>query len=253
MGSSNRKAGRMPILTYHSIDDSGSVVSMSPERFAQHMAAVAESGFRACSLAEALDDRGELGRWPDKHVAVTFDDGFHNVMDHAAPVLRTHGFTATIFAVTGHVGGRNDWSPPPERLGDQPLMTWTELKAWVDSGMEVGGHSATHPDLRSLSDARIKIELLACKKAIEERLDRPARTFAYPFGRYNERVKEMVASCFDAACTTVLRRTGDEPAHLLPRVDAYYLRGPRDVRRLLAGKRDAYLAIRRWGRALRGS
>jgi hypothetical protein len=65
------------------------------------------------------------------------------------------------------------------------------------------------------------------------------------------RTTSAVRRLYRAACTTVLRRASDDDKHLLPRVDAYYVRDCRALSLVLAGKRDAYLALRRFGRDVR--
>src|SRR5436190_6900669 len=99
----------LPVLTYHSIDDSGSPVSVAPEEFRRQMTALATSGWRTLSLETALKGHA-AGSWPARTLLLTFDDGFQNILDHAAPVLHLHGFRALVFVVTGRVGGTPDWA-----------------------------------------------------------------------------------------------------------------------------------------------
>ncbi|MBI4718933.1 MAG: polysaccharide deacetylase family protein [Planctomycetes bacterium] len=241
----------LAILTYHSLDDSGSVVSVSPGAFAAQMGAVAECGFRGVTLSEAVEHRLAHGDWPAQRLVITFDDGFANTHEVALPVLARRGFAATVFLITGHVGGRNDWSAPPPGLGTRPMMTWAQVAELAQKGIEIGGHSHTHPDMRRISDAQVEHELAICKAEIHEQLGYEARTFAYPYGSRSERVAEAAGRQFAAACTAVLKRVQAEPLAQLPRVDAYYLRTPKDVVRLLTGRWDSYLTLRRLGRRVR--
>src|SRR5262249_18137400 len=102
-----------------------------------------------------------------------------------------------------------------------------------------------------LAGAQVEHELAGCKSAIEARIQQPVETFAYPYGDLNTAVSSTAKRMFRAACTTQLRRARDEPMALLPRIDMYYVRSTDQIRSLLMGTWDAYLALRRWGRALR--
>lgn len=242
---------RIAILSYHSIDSSGSVVSVTPADFEDHVACIAESGLRCVSLQQALADRNATGSWPDRTAVITFDDGFASLHDHALATLKSHGFTATVYLVADYVGLTNDWETPPVGLGRRPLLTWGQIEDLHDAGWEIGAHTRTHPDLRGLSDVVLEEEIAGSREALEQHLGRTVESFAYPYGLYDQRSERIVAREFMAACTTRLQRVSAEALWRLPRVDAYYLREPDRVRRLLLGQLDGYLTLRRWGRRVR--
>jgi peptidoglycan/xylan/chitin deacetylase (PgdA/CDA1 family) len=239
------------ILTYHSLDTSGSVVSLRPALFAEHMAVLGALGFRGISLDEAVAHREQNGSWPVRSVALTFDDGFANFHEEALPVLARHGFTATVFLVTGHVGARNDWARPPDRLGDRPMLTWKQVRDAADAGIEIGAHTRTHPDLRALAPDRAADELRSSREEIEARMGAKVTSFAYPYGLLDDSTTALVRREYRAACTTVLRRAGADDVHLLPRIDAYYVPDARELERIVTGERDTYLALRRVARGVR--
>jgi len=241
----------LPILTYHSIDPSGSVISVDPDTFSGQLACLAKLGYRGVSLREALAEREERGTWPERTVAITFDDGYENLRRQAAPALARHGFTATVYLITNHVGGVNDWETPPSELGRQPMLDWGQVEELQQEGWEIGGHTLSHPDLRLLSAEAIQGELSGCRDAIAQQLGSPTETFAYPYGHTPEAAIAAVADTFRAGCTTVLRRATNEAPEVLPRIDTYYLRDPARLKRLVSGRLDAYLTLRRWGRAVR--
>ena len=99
---------RLAILTYHSVDDSGSVLSTPPETLARQMACLAELGYRGASLLEVVNHSRHVGHWPERTVAITFDDGYENNLRLAQPILARHEFTASIYLISGHVGGEHD-------------------------------------------------------------------------------------------------------------------------------------------------
>ena len=245
--------GVLPILTYHSLDQSGSVISVSPERFRQQMSVLKRLGFRGISLAEAVRHRDDQGTWPERTVVLTFDDGYENVYSHAGPTLRRHGFSATVFLVTGHVGGLNDWGVPPSGFGSQPMMDWAQALELRQAGWEIGAHTRTHPDLRRLSADRAELEIRTSRLEIEDHLGGPVPSFAYPFGYVSARAASVVEREFRAACLTELRRATGEDSLSLPRVDAYYLKRPEQLVRLVEGRLDGYLTLRRIGRRVRAA
>ncbi|HWP43533.1 MAG TPA: polysaccharide deacetylase family protein [Blastocatellia bacterium] len=239
------------ILMYHSIDASGSVVSVSPQEFASQMGVLADLGLRAMRLREAVRCYIENGCWPERAVVLTFDDGFANFFDTAFPVLERHGFTATMFVVSRHVGGLNDWAPPPAGLGARALMDWNQLAELATAGVEIGSHTLTHPDLRRLPAREAANEIKSSRAEIEDRLGQPVESFAYPFGAVSRDCEEIIKREYRAACTTTLRRAKDDPLYSLPRVDMYYIRSRRSLERLVNGDLDGYLSVRRWARAAR--
>ncbi|MBL8188771.1 MAG: polysaccharide deacetylase family protein [Acidobacteria bacterium] len=241
----------LAILTYHSIDDSGSVVSIAPHVFAEQMKALAAAGFQGISLHEALAFRQANRHWPERCVVLTFDDGFANFYETAMPELAKHDFTATVFVISGHVGGNNDWDSPPAGLGSQRMLSWPQVKELAKQGIEIGAHTRTHPDLRRLSEPDIEEEIAGCCAEISDHIGQPVENFAYPYGYRNHQAEAVVRRTMASACTTELRRTNEDPLHLLPRVDMYYLQSTPQLTSLVEGKLDGYLTIRRWGRTVR--
>lgn len=242
---------RLPILTYHSLDDSGSVVSIAPPTFEAQMDALARAGFVGVTLRAAAEHREQRGEWPAQRVVLTFDDAYASVFDVALPVLHRHGFSATAFVITGHVGRHNDWAPPPPRLGLKPLCTWDQLSALVEAGWELGAHTHSHPDLRGLGDYETEREILFSRDELRRRLGCAIDGFAYPYGLFSPAAQRIVSENFRTACTTVLKRADQEPPAALPRVDMFYVQTAALLERLIAGRLDRYLTLRRWGRRAR--
>ncbi len=211
------------ILTYHSVDSSGSAISVSEEQFRAHVRFLASGRVSVVPLAELATHTAK-----EDAVALTFDDGFLSFSTVASPLLSSTGLPATLFVVSDHVGGNNLWkgSSAPS-IPVLPLMGWDRLRAAVQQGFEVGAHTRRHPDLTSLSPQQLDDELSGCADKIASELGgRPAR-LAYPYGAVNAAVASMARRVFAQSFTTELRLLGssEDPA-LLPRLDAYYFRQP---------------------------
>ena len=91
------------ILTYHSIDSSGSPISIDAQSFQRHVDFLASSKLKVVPLSEIVSDSVEDA------LAITFDDGVVNFAAQAWPRLRDRGLPATLFVVTGRVGKDNAW------------------------------------------------------------------------------------------------------------------------------------------------
>jgi len=236
------------ILTYHSIDDSGSVVSIDPATFRSHIEWLSKSGVPVVSLQEML----KLSDDSDA-VALTFDDGFENFETQAWPLLRGHGLGATVFVVTERVGDVNNWSLGPATSVPQlPLLSWSALERLSAQGVTIGAHTQTHPNLRSCSDAQLQDELLGAANTLHERLGVQADTFAYPYGAFDARVAAAAARTYGVGCTTELRavRNDDRPLEL-PRLDTFYFRRPAMLDRFGTAAFRRYIWLRARGRGLR--
>ncbi len=211
------------ILTYHSLDASGSAISVSPAEFQRHVGWLASGRVRVVPLPD-------LRRLPQtvNAVALTFDDGFANFAEVAAPLLRDYSLPATLFVVAGHVGGDNKWGGRSDpRVPTLPLLGWEDLGRLAEQGVRLGGHTRTHPHLTRIGRAALLDELGGANETIFAETGRRPEEFAYPFGDVDQRVAAAAGEVYTIGCTTELRWIGPEENPLrLPRLDMYYLRVP---------------------------
>ncbi len=242
------------ILTYHSIDNSGSVVSTSPETFQRQMQFLSESSFNVVSLNVIMDCLHENRPLPSRALAITFDDGYENVYTDAFPVLEKYGFGATVFLITDYCGKDSDWPGNAPSFERRPLLSWTEIEEMRRHGFEFGAHTATHPNLTQVSIQQAEREIIGSKAEIEDRLGVEATSFAYPYGKYNSEVEEIVRTQFLGACSTILGKVrSDCDLHELRRIDMYYLSRPELFSALSTNLLEWYLGVRQVLRELRGS
>lgn len=242
------------VLTYHSIDDSGSPISIAPEAFARHVAWLASGAVSVEPLRSLVS--GDAVTSDGRHrVALTFDDAFANFTATAWPQLREHGLPATVYVVTGHVGGTNRWGDRDVAgIPVLPLASWDALARCLDEGVDLGAHSHTHPSLPALPPDAIGEELETCLAGLTARLGRRPATFAYPYGHLSDAVVHEVAPRFEAACTTEHRpvAAGDS-VHCLPRLDMYYFQAPAALAGWGSAAWHVRIAARRTARRLRRS
>jgi peptidoglycan/xylan/chitin deacetylase (PgdA/CDA1 family) len=178
-------------------------------------------------------------------IALTFDDGFRNLLDHAIPVLDRLRLPATIFVVSRYCGRSNDWPSQHAGVPRLSLMGWDDL-AGLPPGISTGAHTDTHPDLNGLPETECEKELGDCQNQIEQRLGKPVRWLAYPYGSGSANVRSAAARHFDLAVGTSLRFVSSRSSALdLPRIDAYYLRGRSSLDRLFRPSGALYIGVRR--------
>ena len=100
---------RPAILMYHRVGDPGADpwhIAVSPHRFAEHMEVLAERR-QVLPLSGLAPGASRDSGLPQ--VAITFDDGYAGVIEHAQPVLEQHGFAATVFVTTGMLGSAREY------------------------------------------------------------------------------------------------------------------------------------------------
>ena len=233
------------ILTYHSVDPSGSPISVDEASFRSHVAWLASGVVRVMPLP-ALAGTGGDG----PAVALTFDDAFRNFADVAWPLLRDRRLPVTLFVVTGRAGSTNAWNgKDAPGIPTLPLMDWDALGRVAAEGVTLGAHSRTHPDLRGADDARMRDELAGSADDIAARTGRRPEAVAYPYGGVDDRVAAAAETSFRIGCTTELRELQpDDPMLRLPRLDAFYLRAGS---RLASFGSPAFRRYVRWRAGLR--
>jgi len=225
----------LPILTFHALDDRPSVISFSPRVFRHGIARLHESGYKTLRLAEVVSYLKEGKPFPDKSIVITFDDGYRSVFDEAFPVLRRYNMTATVFLTVGEKGNSGLDGRLPS-LEERQMLCWEEIMEMHRCGIDFASHTLTHPDLTRLPFEHAQSEILDSKAIIEDALSAPIYCFAYPFGRYDERILEIVKKHYACACSDRLglASSGSNP-YALERVEAYYLRSERLFDIMLTG------------------
>ena len=214
----------LPILTFHDINPRPSVISFPPQVFDRGLAHLHASGYRTLSLVEITNLLCKKEPFPPRSIIITFDDGYSSVYEEAFPVLKRYGMSATVFLTVGKSNATNLNGSLPSLEG-RSMLSWRRIREMLKHGIVFGAHTLTHPDLTHLPLDRTKQEIIISKDIIENALGTSVSSFAYPYGRYNEFVREIVKQNFTCACSDKLGliTTGSD-LYTLERVDAYYLR-----------------------------
>lgn len=176
----------IPVLVYHhiaAVDRNVPFRSLfvHPKRFASQMRWLKRLGYQGLSMRDA---------WPyikgektGKIVVITFDDGFLNVLENAAPVLQECGFTATNYFVANQIGGSNIWDAAIG-IPKVDCMSVSQMREWANLGQEVGAHTLDHVNLNEVSDDEARRQIAGSKTKLEDMLGLEVPHFCYPYGAH---------------------------------------------------------------------
>ena len=183
-----------------------------------------KENFKIIPLVQLVQDI-KTKKIPNNSIVITFDDGYADNLYNALPILQGLNIPATIFITAGHVGSNKpfywDENTSPEDRG-RP-MTIDEAKTLSGARLiEIGGHTISHPKLAKLPENEQFKEIGNGKQIIEEILNIPLISFAFPFGGKDSFDKTTIAlvkkSGFQYACANVHKRVKNiSNTYTLPR------------------------------------
>lgn len=208
-------------LCYHTVSERWDhPMAVTPARLERHVTSLLNKGYDFGVLTESV-----LVPHAGRTAAVTFDDGFRDVVRYALPVLERLGVPATVFVPTWFIGTDKplawlgfDSSSSTAPSEDLMPMSWADLTLLVAAGWEVGSHSRTHPRLRELGDDELAEELGASREDCERQLGTPCTSLAYPFGDVDDRVAAAARQAGYAVGATLARQAGRANALRTPRI-----------------------------------
>ncbi len=170
----------IPVLMYH---HAGPVTMPEQAPFfidektlAAQLDYLTKNGYIAISFADF--ERGQY--LPKKPVLITFDDGWLDNYTAAFPVIKANEIQINIFLNTGFVGVNKDY------------MTWEHVEEMYKSGLvDFASHGVSHKRLRSLTDQEVMYELTASKTLLEQKLGKQIKSFCYPYGAVDKRIRAL--------------------------------------------------------------
>lgn len=170
--------------------------SINARQFKAQLAYLKKKGW-VTALFRDLQDTSKLA---DKTVILTFDDGYANNFEGAFVPLVENAMKATWFITTDCIGKHALWmgTPRPETQ----MLTVGQLLQMNGSGMEIGSHTCSHPDLSALTYPVQVDEMSRSKQLLETLINSEVTSFAYPYGRYNnDSLMAAKAAGFQVACS----------------------------------------------------
>ncbi len=185
----------VPILMYHSIaaleNPRYDRWCVSTQRFHQQMSVLAANGYAVLTTGDYVHRLLSKAAMPDRFVVLTFDDGLRDFLTGALPILEKFGCPATLYVVAGRVGLTSRWLAPLGE-GQRAMLTTKDLRFLVQSGIEIGGHTMTHPELDILDPTTAMAEIGGSRRVLEDILGLSVGSFAEPHGYNSPRTREIV-------------------------------------------------------------
>lgn len=222
----------VPVFVYHSVSADPPAwiapFTVHPRAFTEQLDILAENGRVVVPLRQLVAAMSGGPPLPPASAVLTFDDGFADFYTMVAPLLIERGLPATLYVTTGALGragapdrqeGRGSLFPPAV------MLTWSQVAELDALGVEIGGHSRTHPQLDTLPRRLAREEIEGCRSRLEDALGHPVRSFAYPHGYSSPSVRHLVREAGWTSATAVrfaFSSGGDEAlriARLMVRAD----------------------------------
>lgn len=181
-----------PILMYHHIrdfnnptDQIGTNLSVSPAEFAKQLDLIKEKGYTTITFRDI-----SAGNVPDKAVILTFDDGYANFYQNAYPELLRRGMKAVSYVIVNDIG-----------KGD--YLTDSQIVELSNSGVEIGSHTLSHPDLATATEAKSRREVFDSKSSLEKIIGKKIISLCYPSGKFTATTETLTKEAgYEFAVTT---------------------------------------------------
>ena len=193
------------MLCYHSIGprrvEELQPWELEPAYFDDQISYLRDVGYEPVAL-------GELAAWlqdptavsiPAHPVVVTFDDAYTN-FEVAADILAVHRVPVTLFVPTAYIDDGSSWYDTPDARRSR-ILSWDALRDLNGGGVEIGSHSHRHVPLDEVPFGEARDDIDRSKRLLEDQLGERVRSFAYPYGYYDARVRrELGRLGFEYAC-----------------------------------------------------
>lgn len=207
-----RGQNRIPILMYHSISDDSEAgvhpyykLVTSPVRFREQMRFLYDNSFKVIGLEDAVTKLKADDFIKNNYVALTFDDGFHDFLTNALPILEELAFTATVFLPVNYIGANR------KTFKNRDCLLWNEVRELINHGITFGSHTLSHPKLYGMKWEEIRCELKESRARLEDELQAPVSLFCYPYAFPQEDKsfvkrfrRELVEQGYRGAVTTAI-------------------------------------------------
>jgi len=215
--------GIPPILLYHKVDPrfEWGGTRLPPKWFSAQLHTLKGLGYNTILLEEMVELLSDNRSAPLRFL-ITFDDAYQSLYQYALPVMEKLHYKCAIFVISDYIGKSNRWDLSLSPGGFMHLNA-SQVREFDSLGHTVGAHTRTHRDLTRLSVAEAREEIVSSKCALEDLLGKEVRFFSYPFGRYNEAVRQLVieAGFAGAVASYPKRRNSVQDIYALARRGIY--------------------------------
>lgn len=192
-------------LIYHHLDEKESFVTITPDKFNQHLQALKNSHYNVIPIEDYICFMEHRKSIPPNAVVITFDDGYRSFYEKAYPILKKQGVPATNFVVVSYL----DSDYP-----SLPFLSWWQLQEMKRDGFSFYSHTYNlhqkkkgdtgnpvpvmtnriyleqEKRLETEEERRRRVneDLLTAEMMLKTRLDNKLSMLCFPFGDYNQSV-----------------------------------------------------------------
>ena len=192
------------VLMYHSISEhigkeKHNKWRVKPEDFEKQMNWFYKNNWKSFTISELVS----LDKIPEKSFVITFDDGFEDNFINAFTILQKYNFKATIYLVPNQK--TNHWEEKNTSVLSN-LLNNEQILQMQNSGLiEFGSHTLSHVNLSTITDEQLLIELKKSKEEIEKITRKECEAFAYPYGKFDDKIIQAVEEIGYKNATVVKR------------------------------------------------
>jgi peptidoglycan/xylan/chitin deacetylase (PgdA/CDA1 family) len=193
----------LPVLTYHKLGPRPRGVRIKglyvgEKLFARQLSELRTAGFTTPSSSDLFPIQYNSRN----KIVLTFDDGYASVLRHGLLPLAENKFHAIQFLVADFIGKTNQWDRHAGEASE-PLLDGAQIHEWLAEGHEIGSHTLTHQSLTRIPRTRAREEISGSRKKLEDLFGRPVQYFCYPYGDWNDAIRDLVMEAgYSAAFTT---------------------------------------------------
>lgn len=192
------------VLMYHSIsehvgNEKHNKWRVKPQDFEKQMNWFYKNNWKSFTISEL----SKLDEIPEKSFVITFDDGYEDNNLNAFPILKKYDFKATIYLVPNQK--TNHWEEKNTSVLSN-LLNEKQILEMLNSGLiEFGSHTLSHVNLSTINDEQLLNELKKSKEEVEKITNQECEAFAYPYGKFDDKIIQAVKNVGYKNATVVKR------------------------------------------------
>lgn len=194
------------VITFHSVNPNisqkSSVIYIRPEDF-EELIIIFKNQYNVISLTKLVEKITQKDELDPRTIVITFDDGYLDNYEYAAPILKKYNLPACFFITSGFINTNKNYEWNHDYKNKIFNMNWRQVKELNQEGFEIGSHTVNHVNLGQIDLKTAKNELEKSKNQIEDQLGKEVNLFAYPFGgknNINEKVRDIVKNVGYKCC-----------------------------------------------------
>lgn len=238
------------VLAYHRVrPDADDPRSLPPHLFRCHLEILKEEGWQVIGLGDLLRSLGDGMGLPERAILLTFDDGYADFYEFAAPIIQGEGMTATLFMLAGYIGRCARTYSEADYPKDQ-FLSAEQLRDLHRAGIEIGSHGLSHVPLAKLPFPEAEREIALSRDLLSDLLGAPVRAFSFPWGRRGDflprHILAVAAAGYEVAFTMLHGVNFPPlPRFFLFRCHVYPWDDPKTFRGILEGRFDRW-CVKNW-------